>query len=203
HRPRHALDGRVRRRGRQPHRRVQRHAAVAQQGLNWLHPCALGCAATSQYRRMSLRSAAPALLAALLFGASTPLAKLLTGDVSPLLLAGLLYLGSGAGLAALLLVRRLGASETGTLRPSLRIPSNEWPWLLGAIVTGGMLGPALLMLGLSTTDAASASLLLNIEGVLTAVLAWLVFKVNADRQVVFGIVLRGVLLDWKPGGSKC
>src|SRR5690606_7589189 len=153
--------------------------------------------ATSQYRRMSLRSAAPALLAALLFGASTPLAKLLTGDVSPLLLAGLLYLGSGAGLAALLLVRRLGASETGTLRPSLRIPSNEWPWLLGAIVTGGMLGPALLMLGLSTTDAASASLLLNIEGVLTAVLAWLVFKENADRQVVFGmvaIVVGGVLL---------
>lgn len=153
---------------------------------------------------MSLRSAAPALLAALLFGASTPLAKLLTGDVSPLLLAGLLYLGSGAGLAALLLVRRLGASETGTLRPSLRIPSNEWPWLLGAIVTGGMLGPALLMLGLSTTDAASASLLLNIEGVLTAVLAWLVFKENADRQVVFGmvaIVVGGVLLTWEPGGA--
>ena len=153
---------------------------------------------------MSLQSATPALLAALLFGASTPLAKLLTGGASPLLLAGLLYLGSGVGLAALMLVRRMGTGKIGALQAPLRIPPGEWPWLLGAIVTGGMLGPALLMLGLSTTDAASASLLLNIEGVLTAVLAWVVFKENADRQVVFGmiaIVLGGVLLAWEPGGA--
>jgi drug/metabolite transporter (DMT)-like permease len=67
-----------------------------------------------------------------------------------------------------------------------------------------MLGPALLMLGLSKTDAASASLLLNVEGVLTAVIAWVVFKENADRQIVLGmvaIVLGGVLLAWKPGGA--
>ena len=84
----------------------------------------------------------------------------------------------------------------------MRIPLAELPWLFGAIVTGGMLGPALLMLGLAETDAASASLLLNVEGVLTSVIAWVVFKENADRQIVLGmvaIVLGGVLLAWEPG----
>ena len=155
---------------------------------------------------MSIRSAAPALAAALLFGASTPLAQLLTGGISPLLLAGLLYLGSGVGLGTLLLARHLrGGQGDGQPAPSLRIPRAELPWLFGAIVAGGMLGPALLMLGLATTDAASASLLLNIEGVLTAVIAWVVFKENADRQIVLGmvaIVLGGVLLAWEPGGAK-
>ena len=152
---------------------------------------------------MSLQAAAPALAAALLFGASTPLAKLLTGGTSPILLAGLLYVGSGLGLGALLLARHLrGGQGNGQPAPSLRIPLAELPWLFGAIVTGGMLGPALLMLGLAETDAASASLLLNVEGVLTSVIAWVVFKENADRQIVLGmvaIVLGGVLLAWAPG----
>jgi drug/metabolite transporter (DMT)-like permease len=157
----------------------------------------------SQNEAMSLlQSAAPALAAALLFGASTPLAKLLAGDVSPLLLAGLLYLGSGTGLALAMLIRRAvqRTPQTGLL--VLRIPMAERPWLLGAIVTGGVLGPALLMAGLQTTDGATASLLLNVEGVLTAVLAWVVFRENADRSVVAGmaaIVLGGVLLSWQPG----
>ena len=149
---------------------------------------------------MSIRSAAPALSAAVLFGASTPLAKLLVGDMPPLLLAGLLYLGSGLGLGALLGLRLLrGASDT-----SLHIPARDWPWLLGAVVFGGMLGPALLMAGLTRTDGASASLLLNVEGVLTAVLAWVVFKENADRRIVLGmvaIVAGGALLSWQPGGT--
>ena len=154
---------------------------------------------------MSLQAAAPALAAALLFGASTPLAKLLTGGISPLLLAGLLYLGSGLGLGTLLLARHLRSGQgDGQPAPALRIPRAELPWLFGAIVAGGMLGPALLMLGLATTDAASASLLLNVEGVLTAVIAWVVFKENADRHIVLGmvaIVLGGVLLAWEPGGA--
>ena len=153
---------------------------------------------------MSIRAAAPALAAALLFGASTPLAKVLTGDISPLLLAGLLYLGSGLGLGILLLARRLRARGSDQPVASVKIPRAELPWLLGAIVAGGMLGPALLMLGLAKTDAASASLLLNVEGVLTAVIAWVVFRENADRQIVLGmvaIVLGGVLLAWEPGGA--
>ena len=86
----------------------------------------------------------------------------------------------------------------------MRIPRGELPWLVGAIVAGGVLGPALLMSGLSTMDAAPAALLLNVEGVLTALIAWLVFKENADRQVVLGmlaIVAGGALLAWQPGGA--
>ena len=150
---------------------------------------------------MSVRPALPALAAALRFGASTPFAKLLVGDVHPLLLAGLLYVGSGIGLAALMAVRLVtGKTNAG----SLRIPRSELPWLAGAIFFGGVLGPALLMAGLSQTSAAAASLLLNIEGVLTALLAWVAFRENADRRIVLGmlaIVAGGVLLAWEPGGA--
>jgi drug/metabolite transporter (DMT)-like permease len=151
---------------------------------------------------MSARAATPALAAALLFGASTPLAKLLTGSTPPLLLAGLLYLGSGLGLGLVLALRALsGRAAAGTMR----IPLQELPWLAGAILFGGVFGPALLMLGLGQASGASASLLLNVEGVLTAVLAWVVFKENADRQIVAGmvaIVAGGVLLSWEPGGAS-
>jgi drug/metabolite transporter (DMT)-like permease len=151
---------------------------------------------------MSARAATPALAAALLFGASTPLAKLLVGGTHPLLLAGLLYLGSGLGVGILLAAR--AASRT-TQPGTLRIPLKELPWLAGAILFGGVLGPALLMLGLTQVGAASASLLLNVEGVLTAMLAWVVFKENADRRIVAGmvaIVAGGVLLAWEPGGTS-
>jgi drug/metabolite transporter (DMT)-like permease len=133
-----------------------------------------------------------ALLSAALFGAATPLAKLLLGQTSPLLLAGLLYLGSGLGLAAWLAVRP---------RPERAPPlaAAEWRWLAGAILAGGVVGPAALMLGLSRTDASSASLLLNLEAVLTAALAWVVFRENVDRRVFLGmvaIVAGGVVLSW-------
>lgn len=152
----------------------------------------------------SLRSATPALAAALLFGASIPLAKLLGDDVPALLMAGLLYLGSGIGLGLAMLVRHSIRPSAETGLAALRIPPSERPWLLGAIVAGGMLGPALLMAGLQNTESATASLLLNVEGVLTALMAWLVFRENADRSVVAGmvaIVLGGVLLSWQPGAA--
>jgi len=150
---------------------------------------------------MSVRAAVPALAAALLFGASTPLAKLLVGNMPPLLLAGLLYLGSGLGLGTLLLLRCLRDAAAAR---EMRIPRHDVAWLLGAIVFGGVLGPALLMWGLTKTDGASASLLLNVEGMLTAAIAWLVFKENADRRIVLGmvaIVAGGVLLSWDPRGA--
>lgn len=136
-----------------------------------------------------------ALLAAALFGASTPFAKLLVGEMSPWLLAGLLYLGSGLGLAAARLVRDRGWNPSG-------LPVGEWPWLLGAIFFGGGLGPIALMLGLARTSGSNASLLLNLETVLTAVIAWVVFKENADRRIVLGmlaIVAGGVVLSWSGG----
>lgn len=150
---------------------------------------------------MNLRAAAPALAAALLFGASTPLAKQLVGDLPPLLLAGLLYLGSGLGLGAWLLLRHLRDPASSA---ALAIPHADRPWLLGAVFFGGVLGPALLMLGLAQTPAATAALLLNVEGVLTAVLAWMVFKESADRQIVLGmlvIVAGGVLISWEAGAQ--
>lgn len=153
---------------------------------------------------MSLKSASPALAAAMLFGASTPAAKLLIGEVAPVLLAGLLYLGSGVGLAIVLALQRTTAAR-GRTHAAPVIPRGDWPWLAGAVVVGGIAGPALLMLGLARTDAATASLLLNVEGVLTAVIAWIVFRENADRQVVLGmlaIVAGGVLLSWEPGGGS-
>jgi drug/metabolite transporter (DMT)-like permease len=133
-----------------------------------------------------------ALLAAALFGASTPFAKLLVGEMSPWLLAGLLYLGSGVGLAAARLIR------DRTWRPS-GLAEGEWPWLLGAVFFGGVLGPLALMFGLTRTSGSTASLLLNLEAVLTAVIAWVVFKENADRRIVLGmlaIVAGGVVLSW-------
>ena len=151
---------------------------------------------------MPLRFALPALGAALFFGASTPLAKLLTVSMPPLLLAGLLYLGSGFGLGLLLVLRRVRERRHAHAVTQLHISRAEMPWLLGAIVAGGVLGPALFMLGLVQTGAAWASLLLNLEGMLTALLAWLVFRENADSRIVLGMVaiaLGGVLLSWQPG----
>ncbi len=151
---------------------------------------------------MKIPNAPTAVLAALgaaaLFGASTPFAKQFVGGMSALLLAGLLYLGSGVGLLGLRLLRDRGWRNPGLAR-------FEWPWLLAAIACGGVVGPALLMLGLARMSAASASLLLNLEGVLTALLAWLVFKENAGRRVVLGmvlIVLGGLALSWSGAQSS-
>ena len=147
-----------------------------------------------------------ALLAAALFGATTPLARVLLGSLSPFMVAGLFYVGSGVGLAACLLVKRTlrAMAPAAADQHEGRIAASEVPWLLGAIAAGGVAGPALLMLGLATTPAATGSLLLNLEGVLTAVIAWVVFRENVDLQVFLGmvaIVAGGVLLSWHPGAA--
>jgi drug/metabolite transporter (DMT)-like permease len=141
-----------------------------------------------------------ALLSAALFGASTPFAKLMLGTVSPWLMAGLLYLGAGIGLAGLHL-----------LQAGLRIPAQEaplrrsdLPWLILVVLAGGVLGPVLLMLGLSQTDAASASLLLNLEGLATLAIAWLWFRENVDRRLLLGacaILAGAALLSWQGSAS--
>ena len=136
-----------------------------------------------------------AFAAAVLFGASAPFAKLLLAGTAPQLLAGLLYLGSGIGLGALWLRRRSGdvVRETPLTRRDLR-------WLLGAIAFGGVLGPVVLMVGLTRTPASAASLLLNLEGVFTALFAWFVFHENYDRRIALGmlaIVAGGAVLSWE------
>ncbi|HXQ52701.1 MAG TPA: DMT family transporter [Stellaceae bacterium] len=138
-----------------------------------------------------------ALASAALFGASTPLAKALIGTVSPWLLAGLLYLGSGIGLFVLARLRGR-AAETPLARA-------DAPWLALVVLAGGVIGPVLLMLGLASTPASSASLLLNLEGVLTLTIAWSLFRENVDRRIFVGAcaILGGaVLLSWDgPAGG--
>src|SRR6266568_2352416 len=105
-----------------------------------------------------------ALLAAALFGASTPFAKALLGDVHPVVLAGLLYAGSGAGLAIVQVLRFSFIQRT----EPIAWPSREdWGWLAAAILSGGILGPILLMF--------TTSLLLNLESAFTALLEWFLF----------------------------
>jgi drug/metabolite transporter (DMT)-like permease len=120
---------------------------------------------------------------AMLFGASTPLAKLLLGDgIHPQLLAGLFYLGSGLGLAAILAIRKL-AGRHSTETPVRRA---DLPRLGAAVLLGGIIAPALLLLGLARTSAAAAALLLNLEGVATMLIAWLAFRENVDRRLLLG-----------------
>src|SRR4029453_11899663 len=121
------------------------------------------------------RGPAYALLAACLFGASTPFAKILLGRIEPLLLAGLLYLGSGVGLSAWLILRRSFGDKRSR---EAGLGLTDIPWLASAIFSGGIVGPVLLLVGLQLTPASSASLLLNLEGVFTATLAWFFFKEN-------------------------
>lgn len=139
-----------------------------------------------------------ALLAAGLFGVSTPLAKMLVAELSPVLLAGLLYLASGLGLACIRLVRDRGWKPSGLKR-------HDWFWLLGAAGVGGMLGPIALLYGLAHTSASSAALLLNLEAVLTALLAWLVFREHTSLRVVIGmaaIVAGGAVLAWPAADNQ-
>jgi drug/metabolite transporter (DMT)-like permease len=135
-----------------------------------------------------------ALAAAVLFGAGTPLAKMLLAQADPWLLAALLYLGSGTGLW---LFRRWRRS------PPVRLARGERGWLAAAILAGGIVAPVLLMRGLAAMPASGASLLLNAEGVLTALLAWFVFAENFDRRIAFGlfaIVAGALILSWPADG---
>jgi len=137
-----------------------------------------------------------ALASALLFGASTPFAKLLLGAVDPWLMAALLYVGAGVGLVAVHLCRR--ALHLPTLEAPLQQP--DIPWLGAVIIFGGLLGPLLLMFGLARTEATAASLLLNLEGLATMGIAWVVFRENVDRRLMLGaftILVGAALLSWQ------
>ena len=136
-----------------------------------------------------------ALGSAFLFGASTPMAKLLLGVTDPLLLAGLLYLGSGAGLALTVAIGR----SLGLGRSEAPLRAGDLPWLAAIVLFGGILGPALLMFGLTLSSASSGALLLNTESLATMAIAWLVFRENVDRRIFLGamaILAGAVLLSW-------
>jgi drug/metabolite transporter (DMT)-like permease len=138
-----------------------------------------------------------ALASAALFGVSTPAAKALLGIVDPVILAGLFYCGAGIGIA---LLRALAAPILNA--PAARqqpLARRDYGWLAGAIALGGVAGPVLLMLGLSRTPAATASLLLTVEGAATALLAWFVFHENFDRRIALGmacLVAGAAMVSW-------
>ncbi len=141
-----------------------------------------------------------AVASAVLFGASTPFAKLLLGSLDPWMTAGLLYLGAGIGLVAAMLGRRAGAGA----RTEAPLRRADLPWMIGMIATGGVLGPVLLMAGLARTSAANASLLLNLEGLAGMAIAWIVFRENVDRRLLFGafaILLGAAVLSWQGTAS--
>jgi drug/metabolite transporter (DMT)-like permease len=130
------------------------------------------------------------LFAAALFGASTPFAKVLLGNgIDPWLLAGLLYSGSGVGLSLVSVLYKRKAGES-------RLRGGDVGWLLLVILTGGLAAPLLLMVGLAHTSATSASLLLNLEGLATMAIAWIVFKEYVDRRLLLGAlaILAGAVL---------
>src|SRR5262245_6599773 len=125
------------------------------------------------------KGAALALVSAALFGASTPFAKLLVGQIDPWLLAALLYLGSGIGLTVVLSLRE----AFGIAPAEAPLRRADLPWLAVIVVCGGVAGPVLLMIGLAQTQAATAALLLNLEAIFTLLIAWTVFRENVDRRI--------------------
>jgi drug/metabolite transporter (DMT)-like permease len=138
---------------------------------------------------------APALVAAILFGSSTPLARALVGAIDPAWLAGCLYAGSGLGLSVIFVLRRASGRTQG-VAPLTR---RDAPWLAATIASGGIVAPLLFTFGLRDTAGATASLLLNLETVLTVALAWFAFREHYSARVVIGMILivaACALLGW-------
>jgi len=140
-----------------------------------------------------------ALGSAILFGAAAPFSKLLLASIDPQILAGLLYLGAGLGLA----IVRVARAAVGLSDAEAPLRRRDLPWLGAIVVFGGMLGPLLLMFGLSRTSASSGSLMLNLESLTTMGIAWLAFRENVDRRLVLGalaIIFGAIALSWAGQG---
>jgi len=143
------------------------------------------------------------IISASLFGISPPLAKLLIKDISPVALAGLLYLGAFAGLSLYSVGIRKRTTDPN--KKAVPLEMKDLPWLAGATLTGGIIGPISMMMGLALVSGFSASLLLNLEGLATAMIAVFLFKENAGKRLWLGLVcmtIAGVFLTWDPGQSK-
>jgi drug/metabolite transporter (DMT)-like permease len=138
-----------------------------------------------------------AMLGAVLFGASAPLSKVFLGVVDPVLMAALLYLGSGTGLLIFMLARPfLG------MKPGEKLVKADIPWLAGAVLAGGVAAPIVLMFGLRATPASTASLLLNFECVGTTVLAVFLFREHVGKRTWLAvglITLSSMILSFQSG----
>lgn len=138
------------------------------------------------------------MISAALFGLSAPLAKILVNDIEPIVLAGLLYLGAFLGLSLLTLGKRLLGNKEEKERS---LEKRDIPWLAGAIITGGVLGPITLMMGLKLISGFVTSLLLNLEGLATGLIAVLFFKEDPGKRIWLALgamTIAGILLSWNP-----
>jgi drug/metabolite transporter (DMT)-like permease len=147
------------------------------------------------------KAVAYALLSAVLFGISTPSAKVLLGSIHPIALAGLLYCGAGVGV---LLLRLVPWAALAPKAPEAALSRSDLTWLAGAIVAGGVVGPILLLAGLTQTSVSTASLLLTLEGLFTALMAWFIFHEGFDRRIALGmffLVVGALVLAWSGSPS--
>jgi len=142
------------------------------------------------------------ILSAALFGISPPIAKLLVKNIPPVALAGFLYLGAFLGLSSYSIVRKVVSTQS---MRSAGLTRKDLPWLFGAILSGGVIAPICLMFGLSRISGFTTSLLLNLEGVFTAVIAVMFFKENAGKRLWLALTcmtLAGVFLTWDSSQGK-
>ncbi|MFT4096113.1 MAG: EamA family transporter [Rhodoblastus sp.] len=157
---------------------------------------------STQHSHAHLSPGVPlALGSAILFGASAPFAKLLLGTLDPQMLAGLMYLGAGGGLALI----HVGRTALGLEASEAPLRRADTPWLAAVVLFGGIVGPLLLVLGLQRTSAASGSLMLNLEALATMGIAWVVFRENVDRRLLTGAaaILGGaIVLSWQGSGAE-
>lgn len=152
-------------------------------------------------RKNTLLPYLQALLAAVLFGAAAPLAKLLLGDVDPIPMASFLYLGSGVTALFLLLITNLSRKGQSI---EAHLTRSDMPWMAGAMFAGGVAAPIVLLLSLQNTPASTASLLLNFESVATTLIAVVAFKEAVDRRILWAIgliTLASILLSWDAGSG--
>ncbi len=143
------------------------------------------------------------VLSASLFGLSTPFAKLLTKDIPPIALAGLLYLGAFAGLSLYSIGKKIRTTHPD--KKATPLERKDFPWFVGAVLSGGIIGPIAMMIGLTIVSGFSASLLLNLEGLATAVIAVFLFKENAGKRLWLALVcmtIAGIFLTWDTNQSK-
>ena len=135
---------------------------------------------------------------AVLFGASTPLSKLLLPGVGPLVLAALLYLGAALLISVFRVLSRVGGQQSA----EAKVRGSD-ALTLGAVVGfGGVLGPVLMLFGLARISALTGSLLLNLEAVFTILLAVVVFHEHLSRSLAAAsglVVLGALLLSYQPG----
>lgn len=142
-------------------------------------------------------------LSALLFGLSTPLSKLLVSHIPPVAMAGLLYLGAFLGLTFYSVGKKIFEKKTG--HQDQPLDKHDLGWLAGAIIAGGILAPICLLFGLSKISGYAASLLMNLEGVTTALIAVFIFRENAGRRIWLALTLMtmaGISLSWDPGKGR-